>query len=158
MQRVIVTVKRQNEARVRDLEVPAEVESERLSSMIARALRWERNSAGQPLEYEIMAEPPGRVLAPQESLAEAGAWDGSWLVLQPTRRATSPSPAQPTEPTTPSPPTSPPPKASASESPVAGWQPLEIDLPTDEEPEQEDSPQSDEASSETNGFVWKPLE
>jgi len=144
MQRVIVTVKRQNKARVRDLEVPAEVEAERLSKMIAQALRWESDPAGQPVEYEIRAEPPGRVLASQESLAEAGAWDGAWLVFRPLGQ----------EP--------PPPKPAASPTPtsepVAGWRPLGIDLPSGQGPEQDEAPQPSEASSETGGFVWKPLD
>ena len=49
MQRVIVTVKRKDEARVRDVEVPAIVEMLRLADLIARAMRWESDPAGQPL-------------------------------------------------------------------------------------------------------------
>ena len=146
MQRVIVTVKRQNEARVRDLEVPAEVEAEQLSKMIAQALRWESDPAGQPVEYEIEAEPPGRALAPQESLAEAGAWDGAWLVFRPLGKE----------------PPLPPPKPAASPTPtggpVAGWRPLGIDLPSGQAPEQAEVPQPSDASAETGGFVWKPLD
>ena len=97
MQRVIVTVKRQGEARVRDLEVPAEVEAGQLVEMIARALRWESNPAGQLIQYEIMAEPPGRILNSQESLAEAGAWDGAWLTFQPLGEETSAPPPPPPE-------------------------------------------------------------
>src|SRR4051812_43340626 len=83
MQRVVVTVKRKDEARVRDLEVPADIDAVRLAEMIARALRWESDRAGQPMTYKIEAHPLGRMLQPGESLASAGVWDGSWLVLHP---------------------------------------------------------------------------
>jgi len=141
MQRVIVTVKRQDEARVRDLEVPAEVEAGRLAEMIACALRWESDPAGQPIQYEIMAEPPGRILGAQESLAEAGAWDGAWLVLQPLgEEPPAPLPPSPPEPVAP---------PFYNDGPVVGTLPL--DLPTGEEPEQE-------GTSDEVGFVWKQLD
>ena len=140
MQRVIVTVNRQGEARVRDLEVPAEVEAERLSKMIAQALRWDSDQAGEHIEYEIMAEPPGRTLLPHETLADAGVWDGAWLVFQ--RPGSSPPPP-------PSPPLPPP---ISGQGPVAGWRSLGIDLPTGPEPEQEETP------AEEIGFVWKQLD
>ena len=147
MQRVIVTVKRQGEARVRDLEVPAEVEAEQLSKMIAQALRWDSDLAGQPVEYEIMAEPPGRTLQPDESLADAGAWDGAWLVFHRPGKV---------PPTLPEPVPSPlpfiPPSPSRGESPVAGWRSLGIDLPPESEPDQEEAP------PEETGFVWKRLD
>jgi len=147
MQRVIVTVKRQGEARVRDLEVPAEVEAERLSKMIAQALRWDSDVAEQPIEYEIMAEPPGRVLRPDESLAEAGAWDGAWLVFQRPQEMpfTLPEPVL-------SPPPIAPPSSAVAEGPVAGWRSLGIDLPAEAGPGQEESP------PEETGFVWKQLD
>src|SRR5689334_11679166 len=82
-QRVVVTVKRKDEARVRDLEVPVNLTAERLAEMIARALRWETDMAGQRITYLIEAHPLGRMLQPDETLAGAGVWDGSWLVLHP---------------------------------------------------------------------------
>jgi len=139
MQRVIVTVKRQNEARVRDLEVPAEVEARQLSRMIAQALRWESDPAGQPVEYEIMAEPPGRELRPRESLAEAGAWDGAWLVFRPRGEKLAELPSAPVISPTP------------TGGPVTGWRSLGIDLPAGQQPE------PNEPSPGPSGFVWKQL-
>ena len=78
MQRVIVTVKRKDENKVRDLEVPAEVEVGQLTEMIAKALRWETDPAGQPIQYKIMAEPPGRAAGP--GLACPGESGGSRCV------------------------------------------------------------------------------
>jgi len=143
MQRVIVTVKHQCEAQVRDLEVPAEVEAEHLSKMIAQALRWDSDQAGEPIEYEIMAEPPGRTLLPHETLADAGVWDGAWLVFQ--RPGSSPPPPPP-------PPVRPPP--IGGKGPLEGWRPLGIDLPCETGPE----PKQEEAPAEETGFVWKQLD
>ncbi len=81
MQRVVVTVKRKDEARVRDLEVPADIDAVRLAKLIAGALGWGSDRAGQPLTYQIEAHPLGRILQAGESLASAGVWDGSWLIL-----------------------------------------------------------------------------
>lgn len=137
MQRVIVTVKRQGEARVRDMEVPAEVEAGRLAEMIAQALRWESDPAGQPIQYEIMAEPPGRVLHAQESLAEAGAWDGAWLVFQPPKPTPGPTPVTPTPPV---------------RGPEVIWDPRGIDLPAESEPQQAAT------DSEKMRYVWKQVD
>src|SRR5438105_15919128 len=84
MQRVIVSVKRLGEGAEQDLELPAEVEAVRLGEMVAQALGWELSYAGQQIVYKIEAHPLGRALAPEESLADALVWDGSWLVLYPT--------------------------------------------------------------------------
>jgi hypothetical protein len=150
MERVIVTVKRKDEAHVRDLEVPADVEASRLAELVAQALHWESDTAGQPVEYEIMAEPPGRVLAPHESLAEVGAWDGSWLVFRRVGDTTSigsiyggssvqtPAPVPPPAP---------------SDGPVSGWRSLGIDLPA--APDQQAEPAEDKRPS---GFVWKQID
>ncbi|MDQ2809064.1 MAG: hypothetical protein M3Z04_19495 [Chloroflexota bacterium] len=53
MHRVIVTVKREGDVRVHDLEVPAEIDAGRLAGRIAAALHWDSDSAGQPGENPI---------------------------------------------------------------------------------------------------------
>ncbi len=85
MERVIVTVQRQGEIRSRDLEVPAEVEADRLAELIAAALHWDIDALGQKIPYQIEIRPSGRRLQPGETLASAGAWDGAWLILHPVR-------------------------------------------------------------------------
>jgi len=143
MERVIVTVRLARETRGRDLEVPAEVEAARLAEQIADALQWGKNPAGQPVRYEIRADPPGRILQPGESLADAGAWDGAWLVLQPIGDGASG--AAPAWGATASPPAG---------GPVAGWQPLGIDLPAPSPTE----PPADEQAKPPSGYVWKRLD
>jgi hypothetical protein len=83
MQRVIVTVQRDDEARGRDLEIPAETPATRLAELIVQALRWPVDSSAGPITYQIEAHPPGRLLRGDETLADAGAWDGARLMLIP---------------------------------------------------------------------------
>jgi hypothetical protein len=75
MGRVIVTVKVEGLPEARDLEVPATEPAGRLAERIALAL------GRPPGPYSLEAFPPGRVLAPGETLAEAGAWEGAWLII-----------------------------------------------------------------------------
>lgn len=145
MQRVIVTVKREGEARVRDLEVPAEVESRRLAQFIAEALGWHSDPAGQPLEYRIEAHPLGRLLRPEESLADAGVWDGSWLVLQGAGHIKLESNSE---------------SGPRHEAPVVtGWRKLSVDLPGASSPA---GPSREEPAGQPqrreSGFVWKQLD
>ncbi|MBM4431432.1 MAG: hypothetical protein FJ026_13975 [Chloroflexi bacterium] len=144
MERAIVTVKRQGEAWVRDLEVPTDVEATRLVELIAETLRLKTDAAGQPVEYELEAHPPGRKLKPDETLHSAGVWDGSWLVLKPIGRV---APDQPLPPTT------------QGSGPVMGWRPLGVDLPG-QAPSQEQlegQPMS-HATERGSGFVWEQLD
>lgn len=60
-----------------DLELPAEVAAGALAQMLAEVF-W---GGGQPTGFWLEAWPPGRVLAPVETLESAGVWDGAWLVL-----------------------------------------------------------------------------
>lgn len=147
MHRVIVTVKRQGETRVRDLEVPAEVEIQRLAQLIASALHWETNLAGKPLDYKIEAHPPGRFLQPAESLASAGVWDGSWLVFHSdaNARITDPSKSQ----AAPTPVDAP----SAGGSPFVKWRPLGVNTPNSTG----DSTEAPEEKRESK-FTWKQLD
>lgn len=91
MSRVIVTVKREGEARVRDLEVPSDMEAGHLSEMIAHTLHWDSDwdsdRAGQAAHYQIEAQPLGRVLQTTESLENAGVFDGAWLVFKSSKTA-----------------------------------------------------------------------
>jgi hypothetical protein len=146
MERVIVTVKRAGEARVRDLEVPAEVKATQLTDLIAGALQWQSDAAGQALRYEIKAEPLGRLLQPQESLADAGVWDGSWLVFQPVGGAVwqdaSHQPPKRSE------------SPAAAATPVSGFRDLGIPIPPSVGPAQPAQPDDKPAS----GFTWKRLD
>lgn len=83
MDRVIVTVKRQGETRAKELEVPSDVAAVQLAVLVARALRWDSGVAGQQFDYKIKANPPGRVLHDRETLSQASALDGSWLIFIP---------------------------------------------------------------------------
>ena len=144
MDRITVTVRRKDGAQEHDLEVSSEVSAKRLAELVARALHWD-SDAPDAVEYEIVAEPPGRALDPGESLADAGVWDGARLVFQlpseePAARAESAASAR-----------SP---AADNDQPINGWRPLDIPLPTDAEPPEGTA--SDKPG--TTGFVWKQVD
>ncbi len=149
MERVIVTVKRQGEARVRDLEVPADIQSEDLARLIAEALHWDTDAAGQHMDYRIQVHPLGRQLAPGESLQDAGAWDGSWLVLLPSG-GQAPSQAQR------------PPRAAAEptppEGPVRGFRSLGVDVADTTQAPPAHEPPAPAPGRRTSGFVWRQLD
>lgn len=148
MERVVVTVKRQGEARVRDLEVPAEIEAGRLAELVAEALRWDVDAAGQRVHYEIEAHPLGRTLQPGESLAAAGVWDGAWLVFRIPgggAPAGSRTAQQPTVRGT-----------GAPNSPVGGWRPLVLPGGGDQ-PAPPAAGATQEGQRES-GFVWKQID
>lgn len=62
-----------------DLELPTELPAAELARLLAELLLPEGSQPGGPPRLEAHAL--GRLLAPDESLAEAGLWDGAWLSL-----------------------------------------------------------------------------
>jgi hypothetical protein len=124
MEQVIVTIKRADEVRARDIELAVDVPIRELLTTLAEALGWNHDASGQPLDYIAEAHPPGRFLRSDETLAQAQIWDGTWLVLHPqpiaagtqvlSNHAKNPSAASSADPVA-TPPTA---------GPVSGWQPL----------------------------------
>lgn len=94
VERVVVEVRLQGEARGQDMEVPPDVPAAQLAGAIAAALDWPRAAGDREIEYAIEATPPGRVLGPDETLAQAQAWDGSLLVFA---QREAPAPALPAQ-------------------------------------------------------------
>ena len=87
MERVIVTVKKFQETRVRDLDVPAGLEAEKLAEVVSSALHWDRSPTGKAVRFKIEAYPLGRVLESSETLLSAGVRDGAWLTFIPEEEA-----------------------------------------------------------------------
>ena len=117
MERIIATVKRADVPDTADIDLPADVESAQLADIIVSALGWNRASSSAT-GYRLEANPPGRTLRPDETLAEAGAWDGSVITVRLSDVTDAAAMA-----TQPEPPVS---------GPVTGWTPLGIDLPDGE--------------------------
>jgi hypothetical protein len=82
MLRVCVTVSNERTAPAFDVELPAEIPILQLDRLVSHGLGWDVDALGQPLRHSIFADPPGRVLASQETLAAAKVWDGSALKLE----------------------------------------------------------------------------
>jgi hypothetical protein len=144
MNRVVVTVKRQGEAQVRDLELPNDLETGRLMKLISEALRWETDAAGQPIDYEMEAHPLGRMLKPDETLKSAGVWDGSWLVLRPVGHTSSvPHVSH---------------SAPPVGGPVVGWRSLGTDVPgSSSQPPSPDEETGQETGKGPSKFVWRQI-
>jgi len=85
MNRVIVNIRKTGDLVGHDLDVPADLPSVELGRLIAKALHWANVDDDKSVSYRIFADPPGRRLVPEESLATIGAWDGSYLTLEPVR-------------------------------------------------------------------------
>lgn len=137
MERVIVSLSQRGEEKELDLDVPVDTPLGALVQEIALALGWDTRS-------EIYADPPGRVLHPTETLAQAGVGDGARLFFQGQGSYAGP----------PAPPPSPPP-SPGGEGPVQGWRPLDLGQPpTSSSPHPFDA----ESPSPSGGFVWKQID
>lgn len=148
MQRVIVTVKRDDETH--DLEIANDVQAAALADSIAEALHWDKDTNGTPVHYQIEASVRDitRTLQPNESLQDAGVWDGSWLVLRPARVGTSHTGIS----------SAPQPGAQPGSGPMQGWAPL---FPSGTQPQGPAGPpdQADSnAQQKPDSYTWKQLD
>lgn len=76
---VLLSVGREGEGDWRDLELPADRPLMALLPVLGALV-----SGGEAgTEWELLAAPPARQLDPGQTLAEAGVWSGSWLLLRP---------------------------------------------------------------------------
>ena len=151
MMQVIVSVRRDGVAadRVRDLEVPAEMPSGELASLIVKSLGWHSNDQ-LTADYRLVAEPPGKLLAVDESLADAGAWDGAWVTVFPPGTQYSPPHKDDKK-------VQPPHQdfiGAGVDGPLGGWTPLDISWPTGTA----NAGQKDSNAPPSSGFAWKQLD
>jgi hypothetical protein len=144
MERIIVTVKRRDQARVRDLDLPAGLEISELTSVIASALNWEGGKKG----FSIQADPPGRVLKSDETLHSAGVVDGAWLTfiqegVKTTKKRKTPKSVDLE-------------KKDSSAEPIQGWKTLDgIDPATFVDTEGEEDDGGDDKKPP---YVWKEVD
>jgi hypothetical protein len=87
VQRVVVTVRREDEVDGPDLALPDEVPAAELTDQVTTALGWPAETRA----LRIRVEPGGRVLEPRESLAQAGVRDGAWLIFAAAPAAPEPA-------------------------------------------------------------------
>ncbi|MFZ5989243.1 MAG: EsaB/YukD family protein [Bacillota bacterium] len=81
MDRVIVSVKIKNSANTQDLEVPVYIPAKELARMIVKVLTPSTSTTDSSNHFSIKADPPGRILEDNETLADAGVWDGSYITI-----------------------------------------------------------------------------
>jgi hypothetical protein len=75
--RVLVSVLGPGETAERDLEIDSGMPAGDLTAAVRSAFGWDLDEAASQLE--IHSTPPGRFLRADETLAQAGAWDGAHL-------------------------------------------------------------------------------
>ena len=90
MERTIVTVGREGETGLYDLELALDLPAEQLAGVVARALGWSSDVSGSPMTFEIVLSHSGRPMAADETLADVQAWDGSMLIFRPSQRTMTP--------------------------------------------------------------------
>jgi hypothetical protein len=151
MERIIVTVKRANEARVRDVELAADLPIEQIAEALAQKFGWDRDSNGRQVSYRIEAHPPGRDLDPGETLAQADTWDGAWLVLHPNG-VKPPKPADASATSSPAAPAS---VSTTGSSPLLGFTPLG-NVPGANQAAA--APPDDNAAPPIAGYTWKRVD
>ncbi|MBO9362953.1 MAG: EsaB/YukD family protein [Thermoflexus sp.] len=135
MERMIVSLRRGNDER--DLEVPSGITVQMLLQELAFALGWEDGCS-------LEAHPPGRLLRPEETLAQAGVRDGARLILIAGKSGSRGPMAG--HPQSRGPQDQPP-----DQGPLRGWRPLGVDSHS--------STSSDETTSPpSGGFVWKQVD
>ena len=76
MERVIVSVERAGHPGSVDLELGADLTAEELVRIVPAALGWPAET------YHVAVTPPGRTLRPDDTLAQAHAWDGALLTFR----------------------------------------------------------------------------
>jgi hypothetical protein len=81
MARVIASVMLEGSGKVRDFEIPSNIEIENLIDELKQFFEVDTDSNGCDFIYHLEALPLGRMLEPTESLQEAGVWDGSILIM-----------------------------------------------------------------------------
>lgn len=133
MGRVIITVSLAKSGDQHDLDVPTDVEVGILVDRICRALEWESAQAGGSA-YEAHAVPLGRTLSPDETLEEAGVWDGSLLILHRTGEYSRLH-------------------GALSDGPAGQWHPLDLGM----QPEAGPADSATE-TGRSGGFTWKRLD
>jgi len=79
MDRIIITLNFINDGNVLDIEVPNNVPSKSLSEVIAKSFKL------NPGNYIFRVKSTDKVIKRDESLAEAGIWDGEELEFIPAR-------------------------------------------------------------------------
>ncbi len=77
MKKVIISIKLDNRYEPLDVEVIAE--SSVAKMLIALCAAY---NLGNGKNYSVFAAPPGRLLDPNETLEDAGVWDGAILTLK----------------------------------------------------------------------------
>jgi len=134
MDSIIVTVRKEEEQQGHDLEIPLRILARDIVQELAIAFGWSS-------EYRIFVSPLSRLLAPDESLAQVGVWDGAELILTRQNHGSPHSILT----------TSSSPSDIPLGGPLVGWRSLDLGMP----PSAQAAPPS---PSLPGGFTWKQID
>lgn len=82
MNSIIITLTDKNRSFLYDLEVPAELESDKLKDDIVEALNgYNPNLLLKTAEVELLCNRTGKQLLPEETLESAGVWNGDYITI-----------------------------------------------------------------------------
>jgi len=136
MERVIVSVQRGNDEK--DLEVPSDITVRALLQELSFAFGWEDR-------YNLEARPPGRLLRPEETLAQAGVWDGARLILV-AGKSEGRGPGVDRGHRGPQ-------EKPPEQGPLQGWRPLDLNLSSSTP-----SSSDETAPPPSGGFIWRRVD
>lgn len=80
MKNIIVTIKSIKTSEIKDYEIPSHMKAKDIIKKMAEILNLPKNTAH--VTYKINVDTLGRYLMPEESLEEAGVWDGAILTIE----------------------------------------------------------------------------
>lgn len=82
MNSIIVTLTDKNRSFVYDLEVPSELEVDKLKDDIVEALNgYNPNLFLRTAEVELLCNRSGKQLLPEDTLESAGVWNGDYITV-----------------------------------------------------------------------------
>lgn len=119
MEKIIVTIQYTDLNFAGDLEVAPATRVRDMVDVIARAMQWNQDLSNNLYTFDVFAPALQRLLDPDESLSQAGVWDGAVLIFHQVCKGKkpvifrSPAPGEPTVPGTD--------KNTAGKSPLVGW-------------------------------------
>ncbi len=81
MNKVILTVRFMDSSEIKDIEMPTNIKISKIADMLIKAYK-PVESFGNRQYHFALDHPPGRWLDPNETLEDAGVWDGAILTLK----------------------------------------------------------------------------
>ncbi len=136
MAKIIISVMLEGSDKLRDYEVPSDIGADELVDRLVKEFGDYMNLGEGEYAFQLIVAGSDRPLDRNETLEEAGVWDGALLIIHPYRIVRAERGARP----------------QAEETPVAGWRSLDTLYAKAKEKEKTSRFKA------TTKFVWKKLD